>query len=155
MIMQDFKKVKESSELFYGSIGEVWCPYLKEKVIFNAKGKEHLKFKSKNKARSLSDQYVRFKILKYAPEVIKNSHTIQGFSNTKSFEVMRSNHLNERFLIDVTYFEFIAVLEEKVRVRIIIKKIESSQPYFWSIIPFWKKRDGERKNINYGNLEEA
>jgi len=155
MIIADFKKVKESSESLYSDIGEVWCPYLKEKVIFNAKGKEHLKFKSKNKARSLSDQYVRFKILKYAPEVIKNSHTIQGFNSTKSFEVMRSNHLNERFLVDVIYFEFIAVLGEKVRVRVIVKKIGSSQSFFWSIIPFWKKKDGERKNINYGNLEEA
>ena len=44
---EQFNKLKLKSEEFYKSIGEVHCPYFKEKIIFNAKGLEHLKFKSK------------------------------------------------------------------------------------------------------------
>jgi hypothetical protein len=75
MIVKDFDKIKEDSEELYGGIGEVWCPYLKEK--------------------------------------------------------------------------------EEIRVRVIVKRIKLAQPYFWSVIPFWKKREGEKKQINYGNPEEA
>jgi len=151
----NFEEIRSAAEKLYSNFGEIWCPYLQEKVIFNAKGKEHLKFKARHRARSHLDQNVRFKILKYAPEVIKKSHTIQGLSKTKSFEMIRSNQRNEEILVNVIYFEFVSVIEEKIRVRIIVKKIETSQPYFWSIIPFWKKnvKDG-RKQINYGNPEE-
>jgi hypothetical protein len=33
-----FKKVKEEAESFYKQIGEIYCPYFKEKIAFNAKG---------------------------------------------------------------------------------------------------------------------
>jgi len=49
---QDFKEVKAKAESFYETIGEVHCPYLKEKIAFNAKGLRHLKFKSDRQARS-------------------------------------------------------------------------------------------------------
>lgn len=152
---KNFEETKEAAEKLYASFGEVWCPYLQEKIIFNAKGIEHLKFKRKNIARPRSDQYIRLKILKYALDVIKKSHTLQGLSKTKSFEIIRSNHRNEKLLMDAIYFEFVSVVEEKARVRVIIKKIGSAQPYFWSIIPFWKKGvQNGRKQINYGNPEE-
>ncbi len=154
-VPESFKEVKDKAEESYSNFGEVWCPYLQEKIVFNAKGKEHLKFKAKYRARSNLDQYVRFQLLKYAPEVIKKSHTVQGLSRTRSFEVMRSNHKNEQILVDVAYFEFVAIVAEKTRVRIVVKQIGSSQPYFWSIIPFWKKSPADgRKQINYGNPEE-
>jgi len=69
----DFYRIKENSEQLYSTIGEIWCPYLKQKIIFNAKGKEHLKFKQKHKARAINDQYTRFRLLKFAPLIIQHS----------------------------------------------------------------------------------
>jgi len=38
----------------------------------------------------------------------------------------------------VTYYEFVAVIND-YRVRVIMKEVEGgSGKYFWSIIPFWK-----------------
>ena len=82
---EQFNKLKSKSEEFYKSIGEVHCPYFKEKIIFNAKGLEHLKFKSKNHARSRDDQYIRLKLLHLAPKILELSKTIQGFSARKIF----------------------------------------------------------------------
>ena len=46
----------DSSQIvkLYRSIGEIYCPYFKEKIIFNAKGLEHLKFKMQ-KSRSTQE----------------------------------------------------------------------------------------------------
>ena len=132
----DFEKVKKEAEEFYSQAGEVLNPYLERKVVFNAKGREHLKFKSHGKARSSGDQYERLKLLKYAPEVIRLSRTVQGFSRVKKFEINRSNHRNEKILTDVVYYEFVAVLRERLRVRVVVKEIGSAPPFFWSIIPF-------------------
>lgn len=151
---EQFDKLKSKNEELYKLIGEIYCPYFKKKIIFNAKGLEHLKFKSKNHARSQDDQYIRLKLLHLAPEILKLSHTIQGFSERKVFELNRSNHRNEKILVDVFYYEFVAVLE-KVRVRIIVKKVGTAPKYFWSIIPYWKvdKVTGKRR-MNYGNPED-
>lgn len=151
---EQFDKIKSKSEELYKSIREVYCPFFKEKVIFNAKGLEHLKFKSKNHARSQDDQYIRLKLLHLAPKILQLSGTIQGFSEQKIFELNRSNHRNEKNLVDIIYYEFVAVME-KVRVRIIIKRVGSAPKYFWSIIPHWKvdKVTGKRK-MNYGNPQD-
>jgi len=151
---EQFNNLKSKSEELYKSINEVYCPFFKEKIVFNAKGLEHLKFKSKNHARLHNDQYIRLKLLHLAPKILKLSNTLQNFSERKVFELNRSNHRNEKILVDVIYYEFIAVLEE-IRVRIIIKKVGTAPKYFWSIIPYWKidKITGKRKMYS-GNPEE-
>lgn len=151
---EQFNKLKSKSEELYKLIGEEYCPYFKEKVIFNAKGLEHLKFKSKNHARSREDQYIRLKLLHLAPKILKFSGTVQGFSEKKIFELNRSNHRNEKILVYVIYYEFVAVLEG-IRARVIVKKVGTAPKYFWSIIPHWKidKVTGKRK-MNYGNPED-
>ena len=46
---EEFEKVKSNGESFYKSIGEIYCPYFKEKIAFNAQGLEHLKYKYRGK----------------------------------------------------------------------------------------------------------
>lgn len=137
----------------YKKISEVYCPYFKENVSFNAKGLEHLKFNKKNHARIQSDQLIRFKILKYAPELLKQTRTIQGVSEQKIFELNRSNHKNQYFLVNAMFYEFIAVLD-KVRVRVIVKQVNNGPKYFWSIIPFWKNNLNGKIKLHYGNPED-
>jgi hypothetical protein len=86
--------------------------------------------------------------------LLKNSRTLQGLSKTKCFETIRSNQRNDTRLMDVTYYEFIAILEERIRVRVIVKQVGETPAYFWSIIPFWKKNSKNRTSvIHYGNPE--
>lgn len=150
---EEVEKVKERGEEFYKTLGEVFCPFFQENISFNAKGLEHLKFKQKNFARSLPDQYIRFKILKFAPEVLKLTKTIQGVSEQKVFELVRSNQRNEHKMVDAMYYEFVAILD-KTRVRVVVKQIGTAPKYFWSIIPFWKinRKNGKRK-LHYGSPE--
>ena len=138
---EKFSEIKNNAETLYLSLGEIFCPYFQEKVVFNAKGLEHLKFKNKNHARSQDDQFTRLKLFHLAPKVIGLTRTIQGISRTNNFEYMRSNARTELVMRNVSYYEFVAILEDKQenkRVRVVIK-------YFWSIIPFWKM---DREKLN-------
>lgn len=149
---QKFNEIKEKAEIFYKTIGEVYCPYFQEKITFNSKGLEHLKFKRKKHVRFKDDQLIRFKILKYAPDVLRLTKTIQGISEQKIFEINKANHKNEQLLVDATFYEFIAIMD-KVRVRVIVKQIRNNPKYFWSIIPFWKSNKTGGRRFYYGDPE--
>ena len=131
-------------EIYYKTLIEAYCPYFKGQVSFNQKGFEHIEFKKRNSKRLQEDQYRRFRILKYAPIIISSSHTLQGKRNGRSFELVKNNSRWEYVLKDVTYFEFIAILDSK-RIRVVIKQIENGNKFFWSIIPYWKtNKDNDR-----------
>jgi len=150
---QQFKEVKEKGEGFYKSVGEVFCPFLKEKVSFGAQGLEHLKFKRREKTRLEKDQYMRFKLLHLAPEILKSSHTLQGILETKKLERIRTNSRTDIVLKPVTYYEFIAVLKRN-RIRIIVKQIENGQKFFWSIVPFWGMNEETMVRILHDGIPE-
>lgn len=152
---EEFEKLKQNAEKLYKSITEgVLCPYFAEKIYFNAKGLEHLKFSRKNHARPRQDQYMRLKLLHLAPRVLGLSKTIQGISERNGFELIRSHARNEMLPKFSTYYEFVAIID-KFRVRVVIKQIENGPKYFWSIIPFWKYDDKKKaRRMCYGNPEE-
>jgi hypothetical protein len=154
-IPKDFEKIKEKGEEFYKSIDEVSCPYLNKKVSFNAMGLEHLNFKKRReKARPPKDQYMRFKLIHLAPEILKSSHTLQGVWETKKFEKVRTNGRNDMVLKPVNYYEFIAVVKRN-RVKVIVKQIDGGEIFFWSLIPFWGMNEEYRERILHdGEPEE-
>lgn len=133
---KQFDEIKTKGEVLYKSLVEVYCPYFKEKVSFNARGLEHLKFKSFGKNRDIKDQFMRLKLINLAPEVIRTSSSLQGIFETKAFERIRVSSRTDMLLKPVIYYEFIAVIKRN-RVRIIVKQIDNGSKFFWSIIPFW------------------
>lgn len=152
--ISDFHKVKEWGEEEYKKIPDTYCPYLEGKVQFSAQGIEHLRFKNRERPRKPEDQYMRFKLIKLAPEVISKSKTVQGILETRKFESIKVNKRKENVLLPVKYFEFIAVLKRN-RVKVIVKQIDNGSYIFWSIIPFWKMDIETMKRILYeGSLEE-
>lgn len=150
---QDFEKVSKTAQEFYAFIGEIHCPYFNEKIAFNSAGFKHLKFKSDQVARPRSEQYARLKLLTLAPQVLSLSRTAQGISHTKHFERIRIHSRTDTILKPVSYYEFIAVLDN-VRVKVVVKQIDGGQKFFWSIIPFWKiDTVNSRRVLHSGDLE--
>ena len=132
----DFEVVRDEAERLYSSLGMVRCPYFNEEIACNAKGIRHLKFKTDQQARPRVDQYARLKLLRYVHEVLKLSRTVQGIWTTRQFELQKTHSRWERILKDVTFYEFIAVLEG-VRIKVIVKQVAGGEKHFWSVIPFW------------------
>lgn len=152
---EDFNKVKKEAENFYKSIGSVRCPYFKEKVAFNAKGLRHLKFKSDQQARTKTNQYPRLKLLRFAPQILKKSHTLQDIWRTRMFEKQKTNGRWKHLMKDVIFYGFIAVLDnENIRLKVIVKTI-GGKKYFWSVIPYWGINKKTSQRILRGdNIEE-
>ena len=149
----DFESIKKNAETFYETIGDVYCPYFKEKISFNSKGFKHLKFKSDRQARSREDQYVRLKLLHLAPQILKASHTLQGIWQTKRFEMLKTNNRWEYILKEVVFYEFMAVLDS-IRAKVIVKEIHGGEKHFWSVIPYWGiDKDNQKRILYSGNLE--
>lgn len=152
--IKDFEEVKTKGEHIYKSLNEVYCPYFKEKINFNAQGLEHLKYKRRNHSRLEQDQYMRFRLIGVASEVLKVSTTLQGIWETKKFESVKVNKRIDNILKHVTYYEFIAVMKRN-RIKVIVKQIENGPKFFWSIIPFWGMDKETATRIFYqGNPEE-
>ena len=150
---KDFDEVASRAEEFYSTINEVRCPYFSEKIAFNAMGLKHLRFKSDRVARSRLEQYARLKLVSLAPQVLSLSKTLQGTKDTKHFERIRVHSRTDTILKSVSYYEFIAVLEN-VRIKVIVKQIDSGQKFFWSVIPYWKIDSvNSRRILHSGNPE--
>ena len=83
---------------------------------------------------------------------------MQEFSETKVFERIKRNSRRERILTPVKYYGFVAIIKFKVKIKIIVKEIENGQPFFWSVIPFWKTKkdfitEQTKKVFHEGDLE--
>ena len=150
----DFESTKNAAETFYSTVGQIYCPYFKEMIAFNAKGLRHLKFKSDQVARTQEDQYARLKLLKFAPTIIQDSKTLQGICEIRRFEVQNINSRWDTVLKPVTYYEFIAVIEN-IRAKVIVKMISGGQRHFWSIIPYWRIDKTNSKRILHNLSQEA
>lgn len=152
--INNFEEVKTKGEALYKNIGKVYCPFFKTDIFFNTQGLEHLKFKRREKARLEHDQYMRFKLIHLAPEIISASHTLQGILKTKKFERVRSHNRTDQILKPVNYYEFIAVVNRD-RVKVIVKQIDNGEKIFWSIIPFWGMDEETRTRLLHeGSPEE-
>lgn len=150
---KDFLKIKREAEKFYKRIGDIYCPYFKEKIAFNTKGLKHLKFKSNRQARPEKDQYSRLKLIHLTPEVLKQSHTLQGIWRIRRFEVEKTNSRWEHVMKEVIYYEFIAVIDA-IRLKLIIKQVLGGEKHFWSVIPFWGiDKLTSKRILHSGNLE--
>lgn len=132
---EHLEKTKEAALAVYKANGSVHCPYLKTKVHFNARGFDHIRFKEWNKSRTKQEQYVRLKLVKLVPEILSKSHTVQGVWDTQDWERQKKHGKWEKIMRRVTYYEFVAVVG-KARIKVIVKRIEQGEPFFWSIIPF-------------------
>jgi len=54
---------------------------------------------------------------------------------------------------DITYYEFIAVLNN-IRLKIVIKEVVDGKKHFLSVIPFWGIDKKTGKRILHGNSME-
>ena len=110
---EQFKSLKEQTKDFYTKIGKLKCPYLGSEVHFNEDGFNHLLAKSWNRGRSLKEQYIRLKLVPFVVKIVKLSHTLQEFDESKVFVRQKINSRWEKRLKTVRYYVFIAFLKER------------------------------------------
>ena len=150
-----FNKIREDAEKYYYGIGRIKCPYFNEDVNFNSEGFEHLLFKSWNKTRSRSEQYMRLRLLPLVCQVISKSHTLQEYDEKQIFVRQKINSRWEKRNKMVYYYVFVAIIND-FRIKVIIKEIAGGEKFFYSLYPSWKVDDvnGNQRKVFYsGDLE--
>lgn len=151
---KNFDKVRKEAEDYYSKIKEVYCPFLNGVVTFNAKGLKHINFKGSKFGRSRADRFIRLKNIRFAQNILAESGTVQEFKQIEQFETMKTLEGKSQVPQLVKYFAFVAIVKDEStlkRFKVIVKQVANGVPYFWSIIPFWK-RNKELK-LHSGDLE--
>ena len=147
----EFKKIKQTTNQEYLSVGFIYNTALKSKIFFNSNGWHHLRYDNNRSERSRLVQLNKFRFLKDAIATIKKSTTIQ--------EYRRSEVTNWRLKKESTieWFAFWSIISfiKKTRIRVIVRRVGglNGQYHFWSVMPFWSLKHGERK-IGSANLED-
>ena len=130
----------DNYEEFYKKIGKAYCPYFREDVHFTNVGLDHIGFKNKYTARTTRDKSMRCRLLPVAVEILGQSHTLQGKTHRRRFEKRQVNSRVEIALVEVVYYEFIAVIGND-RVKVVIKQAEhDKEKVFLSVIPYFKQQ---------------
>ena len=131
-----YTELKNKTYRSYKKIKQVYCPYMKTTVVFNAKGFWHMIYTGRNEKRDISTQKLRFILLKKAVAVIRITTTLQEYEKEPRIE----------------YHGFIAIIDNW-KIKVIVKKIGNGALFFWSVIPNWRTRRKE-KFLFKGDMEK-
>ena len=126
--MKNYKNLLEEKRNWYKTIGKVYCPLLKEEVVFNSKGFHHLMY-SNGRRRPIKEQMYKLGLLPLVIPVIKNAKNIykyekvfvKEFGKEVEFWVLRET-----------------VGRQKTLVKIILRRIGTGNITFFSVM---KKKD--------------
>lgn len=121
-----------STKTSYDAIGAVYCPILKEKVVFNARGFHHLCYDSDGTPRDVKERVYKMTLFPLAIPVIKNAI---GVAEERNVEVRENRKKNAKLKKGKTY-ALVALVGTKnpVNIRVILLKIGNGNLMFRSIM---------------------
>jgi hypothetical protein len=123
------------------------------KIKLNADGFFHLTHKDLHHKRDKKNQMKRFELLKYLKQILEGMKFYQEYLEDRTLVKVKRN---KTILLEtklVRYWAFVAIINDRIRVKVILKKIGEGSIFFWSIIPSWKTRG--YKPINAVNLSKG
>ncbi|OGF35950.1 hypothetical protein A2482_03365 [Candidatus Falkowbacteria bacterium RIFOXYC2_FULL_48_21] len=136
----EFQNVRKKAELFYQSVGELFCPALKSKIKFNSDGFHHLRYDNSRAERSKPEQKNKLLFLKKAIVILQVATTIQEYRKTvQAVGKVRQDGFRKTSLVE--YFGFVAItnLANGIRVKVIVRKMGDGDYHFWSLMPLWRQ----------------
>jgi hypothetical protein len=126
-------------------------------VKLNSDGFLHLIFKNPKHKRDCKNRMKRFELLRYLKDVLAGmSHYQEYFETKQAIRIKRQGTILLESRV-IRYWGFIAVIKDKIRIKIILKKVGDGNIIFWSIIPFWKTKNYKNisiVNLSTGNIED-
>ena len=128
-------------------------------VYLNSDGFMHLIFADRHhkQKRDVKNQLKRFHLLTHTRRILEKMVMYQEYDEQQQTVVVKQQKrkLTESRL--VKYWDFIAVIDNKIRVKLVLRQVGNGNIHFWSIIPFWKTRfyrDIQLVELSTGNMED-
>lgn len=123
-------------------------------IFFNSDGFRHLIWKiDKIHKRDWKNQVKRFELLNYVKPVIEKMGFYQEYLETIEHVKIKDHGKIKIVSKKIIYWCFIAVIENKIRIKVILRKIGDGNIIFWSVIPYWKTT--EYKDIKLVSLHKG
>lgn len=138
-----FNNRKEKARVVYNAQKSFYNPYLKSQVIFNSDGFHHLQFSARHE-RNKKEQLLKFSLLPLALVIIKNSGTLQEYRKGLT-SVGKKSKDGLAPMKETEYWGFVAIVgENKIKIRVVVRRVGDGNIIFWSVMPFSKLRDGQK-----------
>lgn len=135
-------KPKDQIKKIFDETKAVDCPaFPHEKIIFNAKGINHLIYKGNRSRREQSRIQTNIRLL---PNVITVLKVMPLPQEETSYQ--RGNVLYK-------FWTFEAVVENR-RIKVIVRQVGRGRKHFWSVIPAWRKDRFGILNAKKRNMKE-
>jgi hypothetical protein len=152
-----YEKIKGQAHNFFQNNQKIQSAALGT-VRLTSDGFLHLIWKGAvgHKKRDWKNQLKRFDLLRYLKPILTGMSHYQEYQEIiQTIKIKRQSTtlLEQR---KVSYWGFVAVIENKIRIKVILKQIDGGHIVFWSIIPFWNTKeykDITTINLTKGNLE--
>ena len=120
-------KYKDQIKKIFDKNKKIYSPsFPNEKIVFNAKGINHLIYNGNRSRRERSRIETNIRLLPGAIKLLK----IMPLPQEESF------YKSEGILYKFWTFE--AVINER-RIKVIVRQVGRGQKHFWSVIPAWRK----------------
>lgn len=138
-----FERKKQRAHEIYTAQRTIHSPYFNAEIVLNSDGFHHIQF-SNRRERSKEEQLLKFTLLPLGLKIIRQATTLQEFRKLLC-PVGHKSH-NERPMKMVEWWGFIAIfVEHDIKVRVVLRRVGDGNITFWSVMPYSKIRNGERK----------
>jgi hypothetical protein len=130
--IEQCKLLTSTQKIFYDEIDSVYCPALKQKVIFNSDGFRHLLYESNGKSRTVQEKIYKLTLLPLVIPTIKNAINV---NEERDIEIRYSRKNNAKIKKGKAY-ALVAFVGKKdpVKVRVILNKIGGGNLTFRSVM---------------------
>lgn len=136
-----YSEMVKEKRVWYKAVRKSYCPILKEDVIFNSKGFNHLLFDGQGHARTNPERMYRLGLLPLVIPVLKTATSITEYTPATYSKSLGKN---------VEYWLLRSqVGKTNALVSVILRRIGTGNITFYSV---WKKRDkpngnGKKKTV--------
>lgn len=122
-------------------------------VRFNSDGFLHLVYKNKKHKRDWKNQVKRFHLLKYVKPILEKMGYYQEYQERVEEVMIKDHGMPKRVTKVLKYWAFVAIVDNKIRIKVILRKVGDGEIIFWSVIPYWKT--SEYKDIKLTTLHKG
>lgn len=137
---EEFKKLKEKTEIEYKKVKKIYSPALKSEIVFNSDGFHHLRYDGSRSERNKSVQKNKFIFFLNAVDILKKSTTVQEYRRLLC-PIGKKDRNGFRKTSIIEWFGFFSIISfsKMIRIKTVIRRIggENGQYHFWSVMPFW------------------
>lgn len=138
---KSYEETKGKAKEFYKKIDSVWCPALKDNVLFGDAGFRHLIWRGRS-ARNKKDQMKRFVLLPSAPKIIQKSKEFKEYRDKMQPANIKQQGSKRRVISRAQFWGLQESIADK-NVTIVIRQIGNGKKHFFSIF-----EEGNKKQLD-------